>query len=119
MGYFSNGTEGEMYEDVKLRAEIKRLQIEADAWKSWHDREAKWCARCYHMRVRDMNHPDLQHCPVMDAHIMFNYDECNNKRSILHQMIPPVESPVWNGECIFFDETDDSDDRMPPIPPPR
>jgi len=27
-------------EVVKLRAEIKRLQIEVDAWKSWHDREA-------------------------------------------------------------------------------
>ena len=70
MGYFSNGTEGMLYED-------------------------KYCEKCVHY------HPE-HNCPCLDAHMLWNYDECNKKDSILHKMIPLLEDSPGNGECIFF-----------------
>ncbi len=59
MGYFSNGTEGEMYFE-------------------------QWCSRCVH---RDGPAGDSG-CAVWLAHLMSNYSECNKKDSILHVLIP-------------------------------
>jgi len=70
MGYFSNGTEGEMY-------------------------AAKWCSWCIH------NLPEYG-CPVMLAHLLWNYDECNNEASVLHKMIP--REGIGNGPCFAFVE---------------
>ena len=36
-------------------------------------------------------------CAVLAAHLLHNYDECNNPKSILHLLIP-YENGV-NGEC--------------------
>ena len=57
--------------------------------------EARWCARCVHSLPDDG-------CPVMAAHWLWNYDECNNDDSILHKMIP-IEG-VTNGVCFMFRE---------------
>ena len=57
MGYFSNGTEGEMYEE-------------------------EYCSKCIHER------PGVETCAVLQAHLIYNYDECNKKDSILHMLIP-------------------------------
>ena len=67
MAYFSNGTEGALYQE-------------------------EYCDRCIH---RD-------DCAVWDAHLAFNYRECNNKDSILHFLIPRTESGLSNGECRMF-----------------
>ena len=72
MGYFSNGTEGGIYED-------------------------QYCNRCVHM------HEDYN-CPCLDAHMFWNYEECNKKDSILHKMIPRTENDLGNEQCIFFKE---------------
>ena len=74
MGYFSNGTEGMMY-------------------------EGGYCAKCVH------NHPEYS-CPCLEAHMLWNYEECNNENSILHKMIPRGKDGVGNEECIFFQEGD-------------
>ena len=58
MGYFSNGTEGMMYEE-------------------------RYCDRCIHQGPIDG-----PGCAVMLAHNLFNYKECNKKDSILHLLIP-------------------------------
>ena len=81
MGYFSNGIEGDMYEE-------------------------EYCHHCIHY------HEEYS-CPVLEAHAIWNYDECNKPDSILHKIIPkiivkgvdkngvPYEVPT-NGECIFY-----------------
>ncbi len=68
MGYFSNGTEGALYEE-------------------------KYCLKCVHMHKK-------YGCPCIGAHELWNYDECNNKDSILHKMIP--QKGIFNEKCIFF-----------------
>jgi len=55
---------------------------------------AKWCNKCVH------NHEE-HGCPCMDAHALWNYDECNKKDSVLHKMIPR-DALGNNAPCIFF-----------------
>ena len=76
MGYFSNGTEGEAY-------------------------YAKWCSRCIHERAMREG-SDGPGCMVWGAHLLNNYEECNNKNSILHLLIPRNESGPGNGKCTMF-----------------
>jgi hypothetical protein len=58
--------------------------------------ESKYCEKCIHLI--------LEHgCPCLDAHMHWNYDECNNKDSILHKMIPR-DKDGFNEQCIFFKE---------------
>lgn len=61
MGYFSNGTEGEMY-------------------------QCEWCVDCIH----DDPENEI-YCPIWGLHLEMNYAECNNKESILHRLIPREE----------------------------
>ena len=75
MGYFSNGTEGEIYRD-------------------------KYCSKCVH----DLNND----CAVLLAHLLYNYDDCNNDKSILHLLIQRTESGLGNKQCEMFIEA------MPP-----
>jgi len=70
MGYFSNGSEGLMYEDV-------------------------YCEVCVHQNA---DHG----CPCWSIHLQYNYEECNNKDSILHKMIPIDEETGMNLKCIFY-----------------
>lgn len=65
MGYFSNGTEGMMYEE-------------------------KYCSKCIHGG----------NCAVWDAHMLRNYDECNNDKSILHLLIP--RDGIHNERCLMY-----------------
>lgn len=58
MGYFPNGTEGDLYAE-------------------------KFCDHCIHQGP-----PDGPGCAVMLAHMLHNYAECNNENSILHLLIP-------------------------------
>ena len=71
MGYFSNGSEGDNY-------------------------EATYCSRCVH-RESD----DGTGCAVWLAHMLYNYDECNNDKSILHLLIPRAK-PIGNKQCRMF-----------------
>jgi hypothetical protein len=80
VGYFSNGTEGEMYEE-------------------------QWCSRCVHDDP-DRN----IFCPVLMAHHLWNYTECMKPDSVLHKMIPRetfndggIAVPC-NGRCFAFTE---------------
>lgn len=71
MGYFSNGSEGMDY-------------------------EAQYCASCIHQDGPDGN----SGCAVWIAHMLKNYDECNNEESILHMLIPRDEKG-WNEKCLM------------------
>lgn len=71
MGYFPNGTAGEIYEE-------------------------QYCGRCVHQK------PDAGGCAVWLAHMIHNYDECNNPDSILHLLIPRTENRLGNEECAMF-----------------
>ena len=71
MGYFSNGSEGCDYEN-------------------------KYCDHCVHK-----NGPDGKSgCAVWLAHMLRNYDECNNENSILHILIP--RKGIENEKCTMF-----------------
>jgi len=69
MGYFSNGTEGMMYQE-------------------------DYCDRCVH----DAD----QSCPIWNAHMLFNYEECNKPASILHMLIPRSADKLGNEQCRMF-----------------
>ena len=74
MGYFSNGTEGMMYEEA-------------------------YCNRCLHQGP-----PDGPGCAIWLAHMLYNYDECNKKESILHLLIPRTKDGLGNEQCTMFIE---------------
>ena len=59
MGYFSNGTEGLMYEE-------------------------KYCERCVHYEDADGNHA----CPVWAAHLFYCYGADEKTQRILDMLIP-------------------------------
>lgn len=72
VGYFSNGTEGMIYEE-------------------------RYCAHCIHQDGPE----GKTGCAVWLAHLVCNYEECNNKESILHLLIPRDEKGR-NGKCLMF-----------------
>jgi hypothetical protein len=68
MGYFSNGTEGEMFEDA-------------------------WCSRCVHSDISGDREIGVDPpCPVWMAHTLYAYDLCNEEehpgKVILDMLIP-------------------------------
>jgi len=72
MGYFPNGTAGMIYED-------------------------RYCDHCVHQ-----NGPDGKSgCAVWLAHMVHNYKECNNEKSILHILIPRGKDGE-NQQCTMF-----------------
>lgn len=58
------------------------------------DYEERYCRRCIH-GVDEA-------CPVMNAHLLFNYDECNKPDSILHMLIPRSRDGLTNLKCAMF-----------------
>lgn len=73
MGYFPNGTASMDYEE-------------------------RYCSRCAHH-----DGPDGESgCAIWLAHLIHNYDECNNKDSILHLLIPLSEDGLGNEQCELF-----------------
>ena len=59
------------------------------------DYEERYCSRCVHNREENP-------CAVLVAHMIHNYDEANNKGSILHILIPRTENGLANDECRMF-----------------
>jgi hypothetical protein len=58
MGYFSNGTEGRIYEET-------------------------YCDHCVNQGAFDESG-----CWIWRQHLMNNYEDCNKPNSILHKLIP-------------------------------
>ncbi len=58
--------------------------------------EAEYCSRCLHQKIDDGG------CAVWLAHMIHNYDECNNKDSILHLLIPKSKDGLWNEKCLMY-----------------
>jgi hypothetical protein len=54
----------------------------------------QYCDRCIHGND----------CAVWLAHEIHNYDECNNKDSILHMLIPLSNDGLGNEQCSMFHE---------------
>lgn len=74
MGYFSNGTEGELYFE-------------------------EYCSRCVHD-----DEEKGKHCPIWGLHLLHNYEECNKKDSFLHVLIPRNKEGCFNEACTMFVE---------------
>ncbi len=92
MGYFSNGTEGAMFEEA-------------------------WCSRCVHSDISGdreigVNPP----CPVWMAHVLYAYELCNEDdhpgKVILDMLIPQKTITASDGhplpvnECAMFSPID-------------
>jgi hypothetical protein len=69
----------------------------------------KYCDKCKHDIDSD--------CPIRLMHMLYNYDECNKKDSILHKMIPRSKDGLGNEKCVCFKEVVEVDDRGPLLPP--
>ena len=82
MGYFSNGTEGMIY-------------------------ERKYCERCVHGQ-HEMFGPAA--CPILHLHALYNYDQHDPGergqviKYILGQLIPTSKDGPWNDQCRMFKE---------------
>ncbi len=59
--------------------------------------EEEFCERCVH-QPEDVNEDG---CAVLIAHLLHNYEECNNPDSILHILIPRDEKG-GNKQCRMF-----------------
>jgi hypothetical protein len=88
MAYFSNGTEGLMYQE-------------------------RYCMRCQNWgRDRLTDKSGEPGCPIWDAHLLYAYEECNsesNAKYILDALIPMVDHTAKDGlsyhmagECSMF-----------------
>lgn len=75
MGYFANGTEGEIYQD-------------------------EYCFNCQNWTIREGE--PCEGCPIWDMHMMDNYDLCNVKDSYLNKLIPRQKRGLHNGKCVMF-----------------
>jgi len=73
MGYFSNGTEGMMYEEA-------------------------FCNRCLHQGGGEKG----PWCTVWLLHELYNSDECNKPESFLHVLIPRSKDGLSNEQCTMF-----------------
>ncbi len=73
MGYFSNGTEGEMYQE-------------------------QYCVRCLHYGP-----VDGPGCPVFGIHLAYNYDQHDDKKlkAVLDSLIPR-RPDSFNDQCRMF-----------------
>ena len=87
MGYFSNGTEGEIYEET-------------------------FCRRCVHYGPEEG-----PGCPVWFAHLLYAYELCNEDdhpgKAMLDMLIPRAEPGLnGNGRCTMFSQ----DPEREPLP---
>lgn len=57
------------------------------------DYESQLCDRCVHQ---------VGGCAVWEAHMVQNYAECNNPKSILHVLIPRASDGLGNEACRMF-----------------
>jgi hypothetical protein len=75
MGYFPNGSAGMDYEE-------------------------RYCDHCLHQGSDEGGGG----CWVWMAHMLRNYDDCNNADSILHMLIPRSADGLDNEKCRMFVE---------------
>ncbi len=79
MAYFANGTEGDSYME-------------------------QFCENCINWRDGRGGFGDG--CPVWDIHLMYSYEECNNKegnaKKMLDHLIPMTKDNIWANECRMF-----------------
>ena len=96
MGYFSNGTEGAIFEE-------------------------RFCSRCAHSDYRegkDFGDRDNPPCPIWMAHLLYAYELCNEDaeknpgKQMLDMLIRPVKKTASDGieyfdnECQMFHAKD-------------
>lgn len=72
MGYFSNGTEGMVYEEA-------------------------YCSRC-----KFYGPEEGPGCPIWGLHLGHNYEGANDDDHFLHKLIPISEDGLTNLQCKFF-----------------
>lgn len=73
------------------------------AWECWATDN---CFKCAHWPKND----DAPNCPVETAHMLFNYDLCNDTESpgaqMLEMLIPTSKGGLGNEKCAMFHNRD-------------
>ena len=59
--------------------------------------QARYCDRCLHDANED--------CPVLLAHLLYNYGASKEVKSILDLMIPRTDDGLGNERCKLFVDT--------------
>lgn len=80
MGYFSNATEHDL----------------------WSIENCNKCENNYTLDPESPDYHTAKNCPIQYAHLIKNYDDCNNPESILHLFIPRSKDGCGNEQCAFF-----------------
>lgn len=75
MGYFANGTEGMSYQD-------------------------HYCQKCENWTAREGD--SGVGCPIIDMHMIDNYELCNVEDNYLNKLIPISENGLYNEKCVMF-----------------
>ena len=78
MGYFSSGTEGEIYYE-------------------------RYCENCIH----SSDNPEVWECPIWDAHLLYSDKLCDTKDEpgkVMLDMFIPIDESGHNEECKMFVE---------------
>lgn len=75
MGYFSNGTEGEIY-------------------------RATYCENCVHWRLDEAEPERGYGCPIWDLHLCYNRE--GDKADLLNMLIPRSKCGCFNEQCTMF-----------------
>lgn len=57
------------------------------------DYEAQYCDKCIHQDPC---------CPIWNAHMLYNYRDCDDDDSILHLLIPRSKDGLSNEQCRMF-----------------
>lgn len=60
------------------------------------DYEERYCSRCVHQQEQ------VGGCPIWQAHMLYNYKECNKEDSILDILIPRTADGLGNEQCKMF-----------------
>ncbi len=58
--------------------------------------EELWCSKCHHQKPEDGG------CAVMLAHLLYNYDFCNEEKNPLDVLIPRSKDKLGNEKCEMF-----------------
>ena len=73
MGYFSNGSEGQRYQE-------------------------RYCFQCVHYGPQEG-----PGCPIWAAHLFYVSTRDKDAIAILDMLIPRAEALVWNDQCKFYE----------------
>ena len=73
-----------------------------DEYEYWAKDNCHICKHWYNIDPETPGWDSRNNCPIEYAHLLYNYEECNKKDSILDSFIPRTKNGLGNEQCTFF-----------------